>query len=69
VFPAGIVTSIEAGRDFHPAEAYHQDYLTRNPTSRYIAINDLPKIEELKRLFPASYRVAPLLVAASRPSN
>jgi Peptide methionine sulfoxide reductase len=69
VFPAGIATRIEPGREFYPAEAYHQDYLTRNPTNRYIAVNDLPKIEDLKRLFPEFYRAAPVLVAASQPSN
>ena len=69
VFPAGIATRIEPGREFYPAEAYHQDYLTRNPTNRYIAVNDLPKIEDLKRLFPELYRAAPVLVAASQPSN
>jgi peptide-methionine (S)-S-oxide reductase len=69
VFPAGIATRIEPGRDFYPAEAYHQDYLTRNPTNRYIAVNDLPKIEDLKRLFPELYRAAPVLVAASQSSN
>src|SRR6266851_4637170 len=69
VFPAGIATRIELSRKFYPAAAYHQDYLTRNPTNRYIAVNDLPKIEGLKRLFPELYRAAPVLVAASQPSN
>jgi peptide-methionine (S)-S-oxide reductase len=69
MFPAGIATRIEPGRDFYPAEAYHQDYLTRNPADRYIAVNDLPKIEDLKLLFPELYRAAPVLVAASQPSN
>jgi methionine-S-sulfoxide reductase len=27
-----IVTEIEAAKTFYPAEAYHQDYLERNPT-------------------------------------
>ena len=69
VFPATIATRVEPGREFYPAEAYHQDYLTRNPTNRYIAVNDLPKIEGLKRMFPELYRAAPVLVAASQPSN
>ena len=58
VFPAGIATRIEPGREFHPAEAYHQDYLTRNPTNRYIAVNDLPKIEDLL-LFPEALSRCP----------
>ena len=35
-FHAPVVTTIEAGRTFYPAEAYHQDYLTRHPTQPYI---------------------------------
>src|SRR5262249_30984976 len=42
-----IVTRIEPGKAFYPAEDYHQDYLTLNPGNPYIAINDLPKIEGL----------------------
>jgi peptide-methionine (S)-S-oxide reductase len=65
-FNAAIVTKIEPGRDFYPAEDYHQDFLTRNPNYPYIVINDLPKIENLKRLFPDLYRTTPVLVAAAR---
>jgi len=67
VFPAPIVTKTEAGKTFYPAEAYHQDYLTRHPAQPYIAINDLPKIDNLKRLFPNLYRADPVLVAAAQP--
>ena len=58
-FKKPIVTKIEPDRAFYPAEDYHQDFLTRNPTYPYIAINDLPKIEDLKRLSPDVYRAAP----------
>ena len=68
-FPSPIVTRIEPGRGFFPAEAYHQDYLTLHPTQPYIAINDLPKIEELKRLFPDLYRAQPVLVNPARPAG
>jgi peptide-methionine (S)-S-oxide reductase len=61
-FDAAIVTRIEPDRAFFPAEAYHQDFLTRHPTYPYIVINDLPKIENLKRLFPDLYRADPVLV-------
>ncbi len=64
VFKAPIVTSIEPDQTFYPAEAYHQDFLTRNPTYPYIVINDLPKIENLKRIQPDVYRANPALVAA-----
>ncbi|HVH81253.1 MAG TPA: peptide-methionine (S)-S-oxide reductase MsrA, partial [Stellaceae bacterium] len=51
-FPKPIVTTIEPQKAFYPAEAYHQDYLTLHPSQPYIAINDLPKVEALKQLFP-----------------
>ena len=66
VFKAAIVTRIEPGRTFYPAEGYHQDFLTRNPTHGYIVVNDLPKIDDLKRLFPAVYRAKPVLVGRGR---
>jgi peptide-methionine (S)-S-oxide reductase len=69
VFPAAIVTKIEPGRDFYPAEAYHQDYLTLHPTQPYIATNDLPKVDNLKRLFPNLYRADPVLVAAAQSAK
>jgi peptide-methionine (S)-S-oxide reductase len=66
VFKRPIVTKIEVNRAFYPAEAYHQDFLIRNPTYPYIVYNDLPKIENLKRLFPDLYRPDPVLVRAAR---
>jgi peptide-methionine (S)-S-oxide reductase len=63
-FDKPVVTKIEPGRSFYPAEAYHQDFLTRHPTYPYIVINDLPKVENLKRLFPGAYRAEPVLVLA-----
>jgi len=63
-FPTAIVTAIEPGKEFYPGEAYHQDYLTLHPHQPYIAIDDLPKIQALKELFPDNYRETPVLVAA-----
>ena len=63
-FNATIVTKVEPLNGFYPAEGYHQDYLTRHPTQPYIAINDLPKVAALKRLFPDQYRSDPVLVGA-----
>jgi peptide-methionine (S)-S-oxide reductase len=62
-FGRKIVTTIERGRAFYPAEDYHQDYLTLHPRQPYIVINDLPKVENLKRLFPDRYRAEPVLVS------
>ena len=69
LFEADIVTKIEPNHVFYPAEAYHQDYLTLNPTQPYIVYNDLPKVDNLKRLFPALYRDDPLLVSEAGLSN
>ena len=63
-FSSPIVTTIEPGKTFYRAEAYHQDFLALNPTYPYIVFNDLPKIANLKRLFPELYRPDPVLVGA-----
>ncbi|MEO5807159.1 peptide-methionine (S)-S-oxide reductase, partial [Devosia sp.] len=62
IFPGPIVTTIETGKAFYPAEQYHQDFLTLNPTYPYIAYNDIPKVENLKALFPKEYADTPVLV-------
>ena len=63
VFGAKIVTTIEPGRPFYPAEGYHQDYLVLHPNQPYIVFNDLPKVENLKKLFADSWREQPALVS------
>jgi peptide-methionine (S)-S-oxide reductase len=63
LFGRKIVTTIERSRTFYSAEGYHQDYLTLHPSQPYIVFNDLPKIENLKRLFPENYRAEPALVS------
>jgi peptide-methionine (S)-S-oxide reductase len=65
VFPYPIVTRIEPDRTFYRAEKYHQDYMTRHPHDPYIMVNDLPKVADLKRLFPQLYRSNPVLVSGS----
>ena len=62
VFDAPVVTKTDSDKGFFPAEAYHQDYLDLNPTASYIAINDMPKIDALKQVFPDLYREQPVLV-------
>jgi peptide-methionine (S)-S-oxide reductase len=68
-FSQPIVTKIEPGKTFYPAEAYHQDFLTTHPTYPYIVFNDLPKIKELQRLYPDLYRATPVLVASQAASS
>jgi peptide-methionine (S)-S-oxide reductase len=62
VYPSAIVTTLEDGKAFYPAEAYHQDFLVRNPRYPYIVIHDLPKVASLAQVFPAVYRDTPVLV-------
>lgn len=54
-FPAPIVTELTPLKAFYRAEPYHQNYLALHPDEPYIIINDLPKIANLKRQFPALY--------------
>jgi peptide-methionine (S)-S-oxide reductase len=68
-FDAAIATQIEPGRPFYVAEAYHQDFLSQNPTHPYIVANDLPKVQSLKRLFPENFRAEPVLVGKAGSSK
>jgi peptide-methionine (S)-S-oxide reductase len=65
-FPRPIATRVDPLTGFFPAEGYHQDFLLHNPTYPYIVFNDLPKIAELKRVFPGEYREEPVTVAATQ---
>jgi peptide-methionine (S)-S-oxide reductase len=56
LYRGAVVTQVAPLGAFHPAEPYHQDYLVRHPTQPYIVINDAPKLEHLRRQFPALYR-------------
>lgn len=55
-FRRPIVTQIVPLKTFYPAEAYHQDYMEHHPYQPYIVYNDRPKVENLKKEFPALYR-------------
>ena len=67
VFPKPIVTQTVAlpVSSFYAAEKYHQDFATLHPQHGYIAFYDLPKLENLKKLFPAEYRPVAVTVAKS----
>ena len=69
VYRKPIVTKVGPLEGFYQAEAYHQDYLTLNPTQPYIAYNDIPKVENLKKLFAASYVAEPTLVTRVKVTN
>jgi len=66
VFRRAIVTKVERLTAFYPAEAYHQDFLLKNPSYPYIVINDLPKIANLKTVFPARYLDQPVTAQSAR---
>ena len=61
-FSKPIVTKLESYNGFYPAEDYHQDFLTEHPSYPYIAINDMPKVANLKQMFAERYQEKPVLV-------
>lgn len=56
IFGHPIVTAVSACSPFYEAEAYHQDYAFNHPNEPYIAINDLPKVANLKKQLPNLYK-------------
>jgi peptide-methionine (S)-S-oxide reductase len=54
-YSSPIVTKLEALDKFYAAEGYHQNYLVLHPDEAYIRINDIPKVEDLKKKFPEMY--------------
>jgi peptide-methionine (S)-S-oxide reductase len=69
VFPKPIVTKVGPLEGFYAAEGYHQDYLTLHPNQPYIAYNDIPKVENLKKLFAENYTAKPTLVGNAKVTN
>jgi peptide-methionine (S)-S-oxide reductase len=65
IFSRPIVTRLDPLKGFYAAEDYHQDFLIKNPGHPYIVINDLPKIQNLKKVFPVYYRGQPTTVKDS----
>jgi len=55
VYSSPIATRVDPLQAFYPAEAYHQDFLETHPSYPYIVINDMPKVDALKKLFPGDY--------------
>jgi peptide-methionine (S)-S-oxide reductase len=70
VFRRPIVTKVDTMKvPFFAAEAYHQDYATNHPNQPYIAFNDAPKVENLKKMFADNWRDKPVLVLEAEKSN
>ena len=61
VLPAPIATRVDPDSGFFQAEDHHQDYLVHHPSQPYIAIYDMPKLDQLKAQFPAAWRPGPVL--------
>ncbi|MCZ4498500.1 MAG: methionine sulfoxide reductase [Marmoricola sp.] len=58
VFRAPIVTTLEPGKTFYPAEVVHQDFMALYPDNPYIVANDAPKLVALEKDFPQRYRAS-----------
>ncbi len=56
VYKRPIATRVEGNHAFYPAEAYHQNFYALNPSYPYIVVNDRPKVEALKGLFPEDWK-------------
>jgi peptide-methionine (S)-S-oxide reductase len=69
VYSKPIVTKVGPLDAFFAAEAYHQDYLTLHPNQPYIAYNDIPKVENLKKVFAETYLEKPTLVSSIKVTN
>jgi peptide-methionine (S)-S-oxide reductase len=69
VYNKPIVTKVGPLEGFFAAEAYHQDYLTLHPNQPYIAYNDIPKVENLKKIFAENYIEKPTLVSSIKVTN
>jgi len=55
-FSAPVVTQVVPLKAFYVAEDYHQNYLALHPFQPYIVFHDKPKLEQLRKQFPALYQ-------------
>src|ERR1700710_2112567 len=69
VYHQPIVTKVGPLQGFYQAEDHHQDFLTLHPNQPYIVYNDIPKVENLKKLFAQNYLEKPTLVSSVKVTN
>lgn len=69
VYKKPIATKVDRLQAFYAAEDYHQDYMTSHPNQPYIVFNDLPKVENLKKIFADNYVATPTLVNKPKITN
>ena len=55
-FSSPIVTQVVPLKQFYAAEDHHQNYLALHPYQSYIVVHDKPKLEQLRKQFPAWYQ-------------
>ena len=51
VFPSRIVTEVTQASTFYPAEDYHQDYFSNNPSQPYCQHYAAPNVQKVKKVF------------------
>ena len=59
VFPGSIVTEVAELTEFHPAEAYHQEYYRNNLNQPYCTFLIDPKVAKFRQQFADRLRAAP----------
>jgi peptide-methionine (S)-S-oxide reductase len=70
VFPAKIVTEVTPYTNFYKAEDYHQDNgITLKVNAGYVQFYDVPKIENLKAMFPEVWSGKPKVVFAANAES
>jgi peptide-methionine (S)-S-oxide reductase len=51
LFGKPIATEVQPLRNYHPAEAYHQDFFEKNPTQGYCLAVAAPKVAKFRKTF------------------
>jgi peptide-methionine (S)-S-oxide reductase len=59
IFPGPIVTEVTELDEFHPAEAYHQEYFRNNPSQPYCSFLIDPKVAKFRQQFADRLKAAP----------
>ena len=57
-FSEPIATKVETGQ-FFPAEAYHQNFVERNPQNSYVQAYDVEKLRAVQQTFPKKWKEQP----------
>ena len=59
VFESPVVATVEPLTAFYPAEAYHQDFVRRNPGHPYVRAWSVPKLKKLLAMLPERVKPSP----------